>query len=61
MHWNDHDAKRFTKKADTPEKQKYWALMANTVFSNTGDEIHAIRVASRAVKDIHETINGRHH
>ena len=50
MPWNDRDALRFNRKADTPEKQRHWALVANRVLKATGDEGRAVREANSFLK-----------
>lgn len=50
MPWTASDATGHTKKADTPDKKKKWAKVANSVLSLTGDEGRAIRIANASVK-----------
>src|SRR5258707_8639410 len=50
MPWTSSDAKGHTKKADTPEKQKKWAKIANAVLDKTGDEATAIKEANAAMR-----------
>ena len=50
MPWESTDAKKHTKKADTPEKQKKWARIANNVLNTTGNEGQAIRIANAGMK-----------
>jgi uncharacterized protein YdaT len=49
MPWASEDAKRHTKKADSPKRQRMWAEIANSVLAETGDEGRAIREANAAV------------
>lgn len=49
MPWQPSDAQGHTKKADTPEKQKRWAAIANAALADKGDEGYAIRVANAAI------------
>lgn len=50
MPWKPSDAKRHTKKADTPKRKRKFAKVANAVLEKTGDEGKAIRIANAAVK-----------
>lgn len=50
MPWKMSDATDFTKKADTPAKQRQFAAVANKVLEETGDDARAIRTANAAVK-----------
>lgn len=50
MVWTAADAGRYTKKADTKEKQELWARTANSVLEATGDKAVAITRANSAVK-----------
>ena len=49
MPWTPSDAKRKTRKASTPKKQRQWSDVANSVLSSTGDEGRAIREANAVV------------
>jgi len=49
MPWKPADAKRFTKKADTPTAQRQFSEVANSVLKKTGDEARAIRSANAVV------------
>src|SRR6266699_5647264 len=50
MPWSASDAKSHTKAADTPEKQKKWATVANAALKTyKGDEGKAIASANAAV------------
>ena len=49
MPWLPEDAYRHDHKADTPELQRLWAEVANSVLADTGDEGRAIRIANSAV------------
>jgi hypothetical protein len=49
MPWAPSDAIKHTKKADTPEKQRQWAEVANKVLDKTGNDAEAIREANAAV------------
>lgn len=52
MPWNKaSDAKRHTKKADTPEKARQWLHVANSELEKTGDDALAIRAANSVVKN----------
>ena len=46
MPWTATDAEKHTRKADTPEKRKRWASIANSVLDETGDDGRAIRTAN---------------
>jgi hypothetical protein len=50
MPWNPKDAKRHTKAASTPKKQRQWADVANSVLKRTGDEGLAVRQANAVIK-----------
>lgn len=50
MPWTAKDARRHTKKADTPARQKTWARVANDVLSRTGDEARAAKMANGVIK-----------
>lgn len=52
MPWTASDAKKHDKEADTPEKSKRWAKIANAVLKRGGDEAKAFRIASSRVEDI---------
>ncbi len=51
MPWENKDAVRHTKKADTPEKQALWTRTANSALISTGNEGKAIRLANAAIRD----------
>lgn len=51
MSWESSDAQKFTKKADTPEKQELWSRTANSILANTQNKQMAIRLANAAVRD----------
>lgn len=57
MPWSANDAMRFTKKANTPEKRKRWARIANSALSSGDSEATAIKKANRAMK--HSTVMSR--
>lgn len=46
MPWKSSDAKRHTKKADTPKKQRQWADVADSALSRGATEGSAIRQAN---------------
>lgn len=50
MPWEHTDAPRFTKKANTPAKQRQWRDVANSELERTGDESLAIKAANSAIK-----------
>lgn len=50
MPWDPSDAKKKTKKANTPAKQKQWAKVANNVLNSTGSDAKAIKVANSSIK-----------
>jgi len=57
MPWTTEDARRHTKKADSPKRQRMWAEIANSVLSDTGDEGRAVREANAAVaKDFAKSV-----
>lgn len=49
MPWEPKEAKRFTKKANTPKKKRQFSHVANSILERTGDEGRAIRGANAAV------------
>jgi hypothetical protein len=49
MPWKASDAKKHTKKADTPKKQKQWADVADSALSRGASEGSAIRQANSVV------------
>jgi len=57
MPWEPSDASRFTKKANTPEKKKRWADVANVALSSGDSEAEAIKKANGALK--HSTVMAR--
>ena len=48
--WNESDAQRHTRKANTPKKKRQFKHVANSILKRTGDEGRAIRGANAAVK-----------
>jgi uncharacterized protein YdaT len=50
MPWSPSDAPKHDKDANTPEKQRKWAKIANAVLKRTGDDAMAIRVANSRVE-----------
>lgn len=50
MPWQAKDAKRHTRKADTPRKQALWEEIANSLLEKGASERSAIRQANAAVK-----------
>ncbi len=53
MPWSAEDAPRHTHAADTPEKRRVWARVANEALTRTGSEESAIREANAAVDRMH--------
>ena len=49
MPWKPSDAKRHTKKANTPKKKRQFAHVANSVLERGGSEGSAIRQANAVV------------
>ena len=49
MPWTPSDAKKKTRKANSPKKQRQWSDVANSVLSSTSDEGRAIREANAVV------------
>jgi hypothetical protein len=49
MPWDPKDAKRHTKKANTPKKGRQWSDVANSVLKRGGSEGSAIRQANGVV------------
>jgi len=52
MPWKAKDARKKTKKADTPRKREVWREVANRMLGKTGDEGRAIREANAVVDRI---------
>lgn len=50
MPWKPGDAKKKTKAASTPAKEKKWAATANSVRGKSGDDAKAIKIANTVVK-----------
>lgn len=51
MPWKiDNGPAKHTKKANTKAKKKQWAVVANKVLKESGDDAKAIRIANAAVK-----------
>lgn len=46
MPWSADDAKRFTRKADTPRRKRQWSEVANSALERTGSDATAIREAN---------------
>jgi len=49
MPWTARDARRFTKKADTPAKRRKWAKIANKALESGKSEASAVRIANAAI------------
>lgn len=49
MPWTPRDAYRHTKKASTPNTQRQWAHVANSILESSGDEARAIREANAVI------------
>jgi uncharacterized protein YdaT len=50
MPWKSKDAKRHTKKADTPKEKRQWSIVANAMLERGSSEGAAVRAANAAVK-----------
>lgn len=48
--WSSGDAKRHSKKASTPKKQRQWSEVANSALRGGASEGSAIRQANAVVK-----------
>jgi len=48
--WKPKDAKRHTKKADTPKRARQWAHVADNMLASGKSEGAAVRAANAAVK-----------
>ena len=46
MPWTSEDAKRHSKKMNTPARKKKWSAIANAVLKSSGNEGKAIRIAN---------------
>lgn len=51
MPWQNTDAKKSTKKANTKGKAKQWKAVANKVFKETGDDAKAKMIANGVIKN----------
>lgn len=51
MPWAPSDAKRHTRKADTPAKARQWAHVANSALDRGAAEGSAIQQANGVVRD----------
>jgi hypothetical protein len=49
MPWAPKDAKRHTKKANSPKKQRQWAHISDDVLARGGSEASAIKQANAVV------------
>lgn len=49
MPWTSEDAKRHTKKANTPKKKKQWSKVANAALASGDSEASAIRQANAVI------------
>ena len=52
MPWDETDATRHTKKANTSRKKEVWAQVSNEVLNRTGNEGRAVREANFVVRQI---------
>lgn len=50
MPWQAKDAKRHTKGASSPKKERQWSKVANSALKRGADEGSAIRQANAVVK-----------
>lgn len=50
MPWKASDSSRFTKKANSPRRQRMWKAVSNRVLKATGDEGRAVRSANSVVR-----------
>lgn len=50
MPWQPSDAQRHDSKANTPQLQRQWSDVANSVLKRTGDEAQAVRTANGVIK-----------
>ena len=50
MPWTAADARRKTRKANTPKRKRQWAHVANSVLKRTGDDARAVREANAVLK-----------
>jgi uncharacterized protein YdaT len=50
MPWEKKDAKRHTKSADSPKKQRQWKEVANSALKRGDSEGSAVRQANAVVK-----------
>lgn len=50
MPWSPSDAKRHTKKATSPKRQRQWAHVANSALKRGASEGSAVRQANAAIK-----------
>lgn len=50
MPWKPKDAKRHTKKADTPREKALWAQIANKMLAAGNSEGSAVRAANSVIR-----------
>lgn len=59
MPWQPSDAPKYTHKANTPEKQRQWAEVANKALSEDYSDSAAIRIANASIAETPRR-HGRH-
>lgn len=52
MHFKPSDAAQHTGLATTPARQAFWSTAANRIWSVTGDEAGAARIANNALHQL---------
>ena len=50
MPWTPSDAREKNHKANTPQKKREWADVANSVLKRTGDDGRAVRTANGVLR-----------
>ena len=51
MPWDSKSAKGFTKKANTPKKQRQWSAIANSALAKGMDDGEAVKMANGVIKN----------
>lgn len=59
MPWKPEDAKRHSKKADSPAQKRRWSEIANAVLEESGDEGKAIRIANARMRGERKKPHGK--
>lgn len=54
MPWTPSDSSSKTHKANSPEKERVWASVANKALAKSGDDGSAIRIANAVISHMPE-------